>query len=59
MGTGPHVAILMAVYQGRDYLPAQLESLSGQSHRGWSLIAGDDGSTATVMLARDLDARGR
>ncbi len=47
----------MAVYQGRDYLPAQLESLSGQSHRGWSLIAGDDGSTdGSAALLADFAA---
>lgn len=40
-----HVAILMAVYQGREYLPDQLKSLIRQSVTNWVLIAGDDGST--------------
>ncbi|KGJ05669.1 hypothetical protein IT41_05545 [Paracoccus halophilus] len=37
--------MLMAVYQGREHLPAQLESLAAQSFDNWVLIAGDDGST--------------
>ncbi len=45
MADQAHVAILMAVYQGREYLPAQLKSLAGQTHADWRLIAGDDGST--------------
>ena len=45
MADQAHVAILMAVYQGREYLPAQLKSLAGQTHADWTLIAGDDGST--------------
>lgn len=54
---GAHVAILMAVYQGRDHLPAQLASLAAQSHRGWSLIAGDDGSTdGSAALLADFAA---
>lgn len=45
MGGRAQVVILMAVYQGHDYLPAQLQSIAAQSHRDWSLIASDDGST--------------
>ena len=40
-----HVAILMAVFQGREYLPDQLKSLTRQSVTNWALIAGDDGAT--------------
>ncbi len=45
MAVQAHVAILMAVYQGRAYLPDQLKSLTRQSVTDWVLIAGDDGST--------------
>ncbi len=40
-----HVCILLALYNGADLLPAQLASLAAQSHRDWSLIISDDGST--------------
>lgn len=40
----PPVAILMAVYQGGDNLPAQLDSFARQDHAGWHLLASDDGS---------------
>lgn len=35
----------MAVYQGREFLPDQLDSLAAQTLHDWLLIAGDDGST--------------
>jgi glycosyltransferase involved in cell wall biosynthesis len=46
-----HVRILMATWNGARHLQAQLDSFLAQSHAGWSLIAGDDGSTdATPAL---------
>ncbi|MEL6608096.1 MAG: glycosyltransferase [Pseudomonadota bacterium] len=45
MGTPGHVAICMATRNGAAYLPAQLDSLRAQTHKDWSLIASDDGST--------------
>lgn len=41
----PEVVILLASYQGARFLPAQLDSIAAQSHRNWSLIISDDGST--------------
>lgn len=38
------VTILMAVYNGARHLPAQLDSIAGQSHSDWCLLASDDGS---------------
>lgn len=38
------IAILMAVYNGADYLDAQLSSLAAQHHENWQLLASDDGS---------------
>ena len=42
---GPHVAILMAVRDGARFLPAQLDSIAAQRGVGWSILAGDDGSS--------------
>lgn len=43
--TIPHVAILMATYNGQDFLGQQLASIAAQTHRNLSLWASDDGST--------------
>lgn len=39
------VTILLATYNGEDYLKAQLESIAAQTYENWQLVAGDDGST--------------
>ena len=54
-----HVAILMAVFQGREYLPDQLKSLTRQSVTNWALIAGDDGSTDGSVALLEEFAAGR
>lgn len=41
----PQVTILMGVYNGADFLPAQLESIAAQSHQNWHFICSDDHST--------------
>ncbi len=38
------LSILLAVWNGARFLPAQLDSIAGQSFANWDLIAGDDGS---------------
>lgn len=43
--TGLSVMILMAVYNGAEDLPEQLDSIAQQSHSDWRLLASDDGST--------------
>ncbi|MDH5453275.1 MAG: glycosyltransferase, partial [Paracoccaceae bacterium] len=40
-----HVRIVMAVYNGALCLLPQLESIAQQSHRNWSILISDDGST--------------
>ncbi|MFO6464973.1 glycosyltransferase [Jannaschia sp. KMU-145] len=40
----PDVLIVMATRDGAAHLPAQLASLAAQSHKGWRLWVGDDGS---------------
>ena len=44
-GFSARIAVLLATYQGARYLQAQLDSLAGQRHGDWRLIASDDGST--------------
>lgn len=53
----PHVAILMAVYNGAVWLPDQLCSFKHQTHRNWSLLVSDDGSTDDSKDLIDCFAR--
>ncbi len=39
------IDIIMATYNGSDYLVEQLESILNQSHQNWRLMIFDDGST--------------
>ncbi len=39
-----HVTILMALWNGADFLPDQLESIGRQTHRHWALRIRDDNS---------------
>ena len=41
----PQIAILLCTYQGRPFLPAQLESFAAQTRHDWAVWASDDGST--------------
>jgi glycosyltransferase involved in cell wall biosynthesis len=41
----PTVDILLATFNGARFLAELLESVEGQTHRDWRLIARDDGST--------------
>jgi glycosyltransferase involved in cell wall biosynthesis len=40
----PHVVILLAVYNGGDFLSDQLQSIARQTHDDWQVLASDDGS---------------
>lgn len=40
----PKVAILLATYQGQEYLAEQLDSFAAQTHHNWGLWVSDDGS---------------
>ena len=42
--TGDIIDILLATYNGEEFLEEQLESIVAQTHRDWRLIARDDGS---------------
>jgi glycosyltransferase involved in cell wall biosynthesis len=49
----PHVAVLMAAYNGAEFLPRQLDSLAAQTHENWRLWVSDDGSAdATLDILR-------
>ncbi len=48
------VHIVLATYQGENYLPEMLHSLRTQSHCDWTLLVRDDGSTdATRQILHD------
>ncbi len=40
-----HVAVLLAHFNGSAHLSEQLESIAAQTHRNWSIILSDDGSS--------------
>lgn len=42
---GPRVAVLLATYNGADFLAAQLDSLLAQTYRDFVVVVRDDGST--------------
>lgn len=41
----PRVIILIATYNGERYLAEQLDSIAQQTHKNWTIIASDDGSS--------------
>lgn len=45
----PQVAILLCTFDGQRHLAEQLDSLAAQTHREWSVIASDDGSTDETL----------
>lgn len=50
----PHIAILMATYNGEKYLAEQLVSILGQTNHDWHLYIHDDGSKDnTVSILND------
>lgn len=54
----PTVSVVMATYNGAEYLRAQLDSIVGQDYPVSELIVQDDGSTdATVSILREYERR--
>lgn len=41
----PQIAVLLCTYQGRPFLPAQLDSIAAQTRQDWAVWASDDGSS--------------
>jgi rhamnosyltransferase len=55
--TTPRVTIILASYQGENFLPELLASIRRQSYRDWTLLARDDGSSdATRRILREAAA---
>lgn len=54
----PTVHILLATYNGAQFLTEQLDSIARQTHSAWTLTISDDGSTDnTLALVADFAAR--
>lgn len=59
----PEIAILLGLFNGACMIDQQLESFTAQSHRNWTLIVSDDGSTddsrrRIAKFAKDNPDRG-
>lgn len=51
----PKIDILMATYNGGEYIAAQIRSLQNQTLSDWHLIVHDDGSTDdTLQIVNDF-----
>ena len=51
------VDIVLATFNGAKFLPELLESIEGQTHRGWRLIVRDDGSSDDSLSIIEAFAR--
>ena len=49
MHNEPHVTILLATYNGAQYLSEQLNSIVQQTHKHREIVASDDGSTDLTL----------
>lgn len=59
MKSAPHVAILLATYNGGANLKEQLASIADQDHDNWSLIVSDDCSQDdTRQVLQDFETEG-
>ena len=58
MTSNPHIAILMATWNGAKFVSEQLDSFTNQIHQNWSLWVSDDGSSDnTQNLILDFKKR--
>ena len=55
--TDSEVTILLSTYNGTNFLPEQLASFAGQTHRNWRLLWRDDGSGDGTIALLDQFAR--
>ncbi len=54
----PHIEVLLATYNGQDYIEAQIESILDQSHSNLHIIVRDDGSKDnTRSIIQQIAAR--
>jgi len=57
LGAG-HITILLATFNGAAHVGEQLDSYAAQTHRDWSLLVSDDGSTdETCAIIRKFARR--
>jgi glycosyltransferase involved in cell wall biosynthesis len=55
MATGPHVSVIMSVYNGADYLYPCVQSILQQTFRHFEFLIMDDGSTdGSTEILRDM-----
>ncbi len=54
VGTDSRIDILLATYNGADYIRAQIDSIINQTYTNWRLLVSDDGSTdGTVDIIQE------
>lgn len=54
----PNIAILLATYNGAEFLEAQLNSIQAQTHVHWTVWASDDGSSDhTLKILKSFQQR--
>lgn len=54
----PKVCILLATYNGQDYISEQLESLLSQTYSNWILVVSDDSSSdSTLAVIKDYSVK--
>jgi glycosyltransferase involved in cell wall biosynthesis len=54
----PHICILMATYNGKNFIAEQLQSIEEQSYKNWRLIISDDGSSDdTLSIAKQFQQK--
>jgi glycosyltransferase involved in cell wall biosynthesis len=51
-----HIGILLATYNGAQYLQEQLDSIERQTHIDWTVLASDDGSSDDTKVMIDAFA---
>jgi glycosyltransferase involved in cell wall biosynthesis len=51
-----HIVILLATYNGAQYLQEQLDSIERQTHIDWTVLASDDGSSDDTKVMIDAFA---
>ncbi|MDD5327114.1 MAG: glycosyltransferase family 2 protein [Phycisphaerae bacterium] len=49
MSYNPDIKILLATYNGQEYLTEQIDSILAQSNQGWQLLIRDDGSDDNTL----------
>lgn len=56
--TSHHICILMSTYNGEQFLAEQLQSIEDQTHKNWSLVISDDGSSDnTLTIAKQFQTK--